>query len=328
MPTNLPPEAQEAERRYRAAETVDEKIASLEEYISAIPKHKGTDHLRADLRRKLSKLRETAQSRKRTAKQASVYHIDPEGVGQVVIIGPPNVGKSALVASLTNANPEVAEYPFTTWTPTPGMMEVENVQVQLIDTPPLNKEFVEPEMLNLIRRADLILLMVDLQGFPIQEIEDSIALLEENRIVPSHRLEQYQGERRPAVVSLLVLANKCDDERCEEDFEVLCELLEGEWPLLPISVITGRNIEQMKRAVFERLGVIRVYAKPPGREPDLHAPFVLDKGSTVEEFAAKVHRDFVVNLKSARLWGSGTYDGQMVGRDHVLHDGDIVELKT
>jgi small GTP-binding protein len=328
MPTNLPPEAQEAERRYRAAETVDEKIASLEEYISAIPKHKGTDHLRADLRRKLSKLRETAQSRKRTAKQASVYHIDPEGVGQVVIIGPPNVGKSALVASLTNANPEVAEYPFTTWTPTPGMMEVENVQVQLIDTPPLNKEFVEPEMLNLIRRADLILLMVDLQGFPIQEIEDSIALLEENRIVPSHRLEQYQGERRPAVVPLLLLANKCDDERCEEDFEVLCELLEGEWPLLPISVITGRNIEQMKRVIFERLGVIRVYAKPPGKEPDLNAPFVLEKGSTVEEFAAKVHRDFVVNLKSARLWGSGTYDGQMVGRDHVLHDGDIVELKA
>jgi len=328
MPTNLPPEAVEAERRYRAAETIDEKIATLEEYISAIPKHKGTDHLRADLRRKLSKLRETARSRRRTTKQVSLYHIDREGVGQVVIIGPPNVGKSALVANLTNANPEVAEYPFTTWTPTPGMMEVENVQVQLIDTPPLNREFIEPEMLNLLRRADLILLMVDLQGFPIQEIEDSIAILEENRIVPSHRQEQYQGERRPTVVPLLVLANKCDDERCEEDFEVLCELLEGEWPLLPISVSTGRNIEQMKRAVFEQLGVIRVYAKPPGKEPDLSAPFVLDNGSTVEEFAAKVHRDFVVNLKSARLWGSGTYDGQMVGRDHVLHDGDVVELKA
>jgi small GTP-binding protein len=328
MPTNLPPEAQEAERRYRAAETIDEKIASLEEYLSAIPKHKGTDHLRADLRRKLSKLRETAQRGRRTAKQVSVYHIDPEGVGQVVIIGPPNAGKSSLVASLTNANPEVAEYPFTTWTPTPGMMEVENVQVQLIDTPPLNQEFVEPEMLNLIRRADLILLMVDLQGFPIQEIEDSIAILEENRIVPSHRQDQYQGERRPTIVPLLALANKCDDEHCEEDFEVLCELLEGEWPLLPVSVTTGRNIEQMKRAVFDRLGVMRVYAKPPGKEPDLGAPFVLDKGSTVEEFAAKVHRDFVVNLKSARLWGSGTYEGQMVSRDHVLHDGDIVELKT
>lgn len=328
MPTNLPPEAVEAETRYRAAETIDEKIATLEEYISAIPKHKGTDHLRADLRRKLSKLRETARSRRRTTKQVSVYHIDREGVGQVVIIGPPNVGKSALVASLTNANPEVAEYPFTTWTPTPGMMEVENVQVQLIDTPPLNKEFIEPEMLNLLRRADLILLMVDLQGFPIQEIEDSIAILEENRIVPSHRQEQYRGERRPTVVSLLVLANKCDDERCEEDFEVLCELLEGEWPLLPISVSTGRNIEQMKRVVFEQLGVIRVYAKPPGKEPDYSAPFALDKGSTVEEFAAKVHQDFVVNLKSARLWGRGTYAGQMVGRDHVLHDGDVVELKA
>lgn len=328
MPTNLPPEAQEAERRYRAAETVEEKIVCLEEYLSAIPKHKGTDHLRADLRRKLSKLKETAQSRRRATKQVSVYHIDREGIGQVAVIGPPNVGKSSLIASLTNANPEVAEYPFTTWTPTPGMMEVENVQVQLIDTPPLNKEFVEPEMLNLLRRSDLILLMVDLQGFPIQEIEDSIAILEENRIVPSHRQDRYQGERRPTVVPLLVLANKCDDEHCEEDFEVLCELLEGEWPLLPISVTTGRNIEQMKRTVFEQLGVIRVYAKPPGRDPDYGAPFVLDQGSTVGDFAAKVHKDFVVNLKSARIWGSGTHEGQMVGRDHVLHDGDVVELKA
>jgi small GTP-binding protein len=327
MPTNLPPEALEAEKRYRAAETLEDKIACLEEYISAIPKHKGTDHLRADLRRKLSKLKETAQSRRRTGKQVSVYHIDREGEGQVVVIGSPNVGKSALVAALTNATPEVADYPFTTWTPTPGMMEVENVQIQLIDTPPLSREFVEPEMLNLIRRADLVLLMVDLQGFPIQELEDAIAILDANRIVPSHLPRRPGDERRLTSVPMLVLANKCDDERCEEDFEVLCELLEGEWTLIPISTTTGHNLECMKQAVFEQLGVIRVYAKPPGKEPDRSRPFVLKKGSTVEQFAAKVHQDFVKQLKSARLWGSGTHDGQLVGRDHVLHDGDVVELR-
>jgi ribosome-interacting GTPase 1 len=327
MPTNLPPEALEAEKRYRAAETIEEKVASLEEYIGAIPKHKGTDHLRADLRRKLSKLKAAAQTRQRTAKQASAYHIDKEGVGQVVLVGPPNVGKSALVAALTNATPEVADYPFTTWTPTPGMMEVENVQIQLIDTPPLNEEFVDPEMLNLLRRTDLILLVVDLQAFPIQEIEDTIAILMENRIVPGHLQDRYTGERRPAVIPLLVLANKCDDERCAEDFEVLCELMGDDLPLIPVSAATGRNLEAMKRIVFEQLGVIRVYAKPPGRDPDYSAPFAMKEGGTVEEFAGKVHQDFAKGLKSARVWGSGSFDGQMVGRDHVLHDGDVVELR-
>lgn len=327
MPTNLPPEALEAEKRYRAAETVEEKIVCLEEYIGAIPKHKGTDHLRADLRRKLSKLKAAAQTRQRTAKQVSVYHIDREGVGQVVLVGPPNAGKSALVVALTNATPEVAAYPFTTWTPTPGMMEVENVQIQLIDTPPLNEEFVDPEMLNLLRRTDLILVVVDLQGFPLQELEDTITILMENRIVPSQLQDRYAGERRPALIPMLVLANKCDDEQCAEDFEVLCELMEYDLPLIPVSATTGRNLEAMKRAVYEQLGVIRVYSKPPGKEPDFRSPFVMKEGGTVEEFAGKVHQDFARKLKSARVWGSGSFDGQMVGRDHILHDGDVVELR-
>ncbi len=327
MPLNLPPDALEAQQRYREAETIEEQVATLEEFLSLIPKHKGTDHLRADLRRKLSKLKNAAQTRKGSSKQASAYHIDKEGVGQVVIVGQPNVGKSALVAALTNATPEVADYPYTTWTPTPGMMEVKNVQIQLIDTPPLSEEFVDPEMLNLIRRADLVLLMVDLQGFPIQELEDSLALLERNRILPIQLRDQPYEGRRPTYVPILVLANKCDDERCDEDFEVLCELLEGELPVLPVSAATGHNVERMKQAVFEQLDVIRVFAKPPGKEPDYSAPFVLRRGGTVGEFAAKIHQDFARDLKSARVWGSATHDGQMVGRDHVLQDMDVVELK-
>jgi hypothetical protein len=328
MPLNLPPEALEAQHRFREAESIEEKVSTLEEYISLIPKHKGTDHLRADLRRKLSKLKSASQTRTTSTKQLSPYHIDKEGIGQVVLVGQPNVGKSALVAALTNATPEVAEYPFTTWTPTPGMMEFKHVQIQLIDTPPLNEEFVDPEMLNLLRRADLILIVVDLQGFPIQQLEDSLALLENNRILPDHLASQPFEGRRPTFVPMMVLANKCDDERCDEDFEVLCELLEAQLPILPVSATTGHSVEEMKQAVFEQLDVIRVFAKPPGREPDFTAPFVLKRGGTVGEFAAKVHQDFVKNLKSARVWGSATHDGQMVGRDHVLHDRDVVELKA
>lgn len=327
MPTNLPPEYFEAEARYRAAQSAAEKIVLLEELISTIPKHKGTDKLRADLRRRLSKLKSSAQTRKGVSRHESPFHIDKEGAGQVAVVGPPNTGKSALVAALTNATPEVSPAPFTTWTPTPGMMPVENVQVQLIDTPPLSREYVRPDLLDLIRRVDLILLVVDLPTDPIQQIEDTVAILEENRIIPL-RLEDRHAERgRLTFVPLLVLANKNDDEDSDEVFEIFLELLEDEWPLLPVSAVTGRNLERMKQVVYERLGIMRVYSKAPGREPDLSAPFVLKKGDTVEEFAGKVHQDFYRNLKTARVWGSGVFDGQLVGRDHVLHEGDVVELR-
>jgi len=327
MPLNLPPEALKAEQRYRAAKSVAEKIASLEEFISTIPKHKGTDKLRADLRKRLSKLKSATQSRKKVGRQDSAFQIDKEGAGQVAIVGPTNVGKSALVATLTNATPEVAEAPFTTWKPTPGMMPMENIQIQLVDTPSLNRDYVEPELLDLIRKSDLILLVVDLQTDPIQQLEDTVALLQEHRIVPRHLKDRYIEQRRLTFIPLLVLVNKNDDEDFDEDFEIFCELLEDDWPLLPVSVTTGRNLERLKLVVFERLEIIRVYAKPPGKEPDPSAPFVLKEGSTVAEFAGKVHKDFLERLQSARIWGNGVYDGQMVGRDHVLHDGDVVELR-
>ena len=327
MPTNLPPEYFEAERRYRAAKSTKEEIACLEELIGTVPKHKGTDKLRANLRRRLSKLRAESETKKGASRQASAFRIDKEGAGQVAVIGPANVGKSSLVAALTNATPEVADYPYTTWTPTPGMMQVGYVQIQLIDTPPLDRDFVEPELLALIRRSDLLLLLVDLQAYPLEQLEDTTAMLREHRIVAAHRQERHPDPSRLTFVPLLVVVNKNDDESTDEDFQALCELMGAEWPLFSISVTSGRNLEELKQAVFERLGIMRVYSKPPGKEPDYSAPFVLKEGSTVVEFAGKVHQDFFENLKAARVWGRGVHDGQMVARDHVLHDGDVVELR-
>jgi ribosome-interacting GTPase 1 len=182
-------------------------------------------------------------------------------------------------------------------------------------------------LLDLIKRSDLILLVVDLQTDPVQQLEDTIALLEEHRIAPCHLKDRYAEGRRLTFVPLLVLANKNDDESSDENFDIFCELLEDDWPLLPISATTGRNLERLKWVVFERLEVIRVYTRPPGKDPDLSAPFILKKGSTVAEFAGKVHQDFFEKLKTARVWGSVAYDGQMVRRDHVLCDGDVVELR-
>lgn len=328
MPTNLPPEYFEVEEQYRAAKSIKQKIDLLEELISTVPKHKGTDKLRADLRRRLSKLKTKSQTKKTISRHKSPFHIDKEGAGQVVVIGPANVGKSALVAALTNATPEVSAAPYSTWKPTPGMMPVDDIQVQLIDTPPLDRDYIEPEFLDLIRKADLLLLVVDVQTYPVQQLESTFAVLDKRHIAPSHLKDQYTEHRGLRFTPVLVLANKNDDESSDEVFEIFCELLEGEWPLLPVSAMTGRNLDRLKQIVFEQLGIIRVYSKAPGRDPDLNAPFILKKGSTVEEFAGEVHQDFLENLKTARVWGDTLYDGQMVGQDYVLQDGDIVELRT
>ena len=327
MPTNLPPEYYEVEKRYRAAVTPREKITLLEELISTIPKHKGTDHLRAGLRRRLSKLKTTSQSKKGSSRQASAFHIRPEGAGQAVVIGAANVGKSSLIAALTNAAPEVSPAPFTTWTPTPGMMQIDNVQVQLVDTPPLNPDYIEPEMANLIRGADLILIMVDLQTDPVQQLEDTLEYLQENNVYPVHQKDHPPESRRVKVKPCLVLANKNDDQDSDENYEIFRALLKDDCPMVPISVTTGRNLDQFKQTVFDLLEVVRIYSQAPGKEPDFNSPFVMQRGGTVEEFARKVHQDFYKNLKLARVWGSSDFDGQMVSRDYVLEDGDVVELQ-
>ena len=327
MPTNLPPEYFEADKRYRAAQSTVDKITCLEELMGTIPKHKGTDKLRAGYRKRLAKLKAAANAKKRPGRQESVYHIDREGAGQVVLVGAPNVGKSALVAALTNAKPEVSESPYSTWEPTPGMMPLGNIQIQLIDTPPLNRDFVEPQLLDLIRRSDLLLLVVDLQTDPLGQLEDCVAFLREHGIVARGAAAVPTEERHWTFVSILVVVNKYDDQESDDLLDVFLALLEGEWALLPVSATTGRNLERLKAVVFEQLNIIRVYSKPPGRKPDLGAPFVLPKGSTVEDLTPKVHKDFLENLKAARVWGSGSFDGQMVGRDHVLADGDVVELR-
>jgi ribosome-interacting GTPase 1 len=329
MPTNLPPEYYEVEKRYKAAESPAEKAETLEELLSTIPKHKGTDKLRANLRRKLAKLKASAQTAKKTGKRSSsAFHIDREGAGQVLVIGSGNVGKSALVDTLTNASPEVSETPFSTWAATPGMMPFENIQIQLIDTPALNREYVEPELMDLVRRADMILIVIDLHAEPFQQLEDALAKLEEYRIAPPHARKKFEGERRFTFVPMLVLVNKADDETSDPDFEVLRELLEEPLSLLPVSAMTGRNLDLMKRIIFDTLDIVRIYSKIPGKDADTKSPFVMKQGGTVEDFAGKVHQDFVKGLKSAKVWGSSAFDGQMVPRDYVLEDGDVVELRT
>jgi hypothetical protein len=327
MPTNLPPDYYRVEEQYRNAGSIAEKISCLEELMRIVPKHKGTDKLRGDLRRRLSRLRETSARKKGASRQVSPFQIPAEGAGQVAVIGPANVGKSSLVQAMTKARPEVADFPFTTTMPTPGMMRFENIQIQLVDTPPLSEHYVDPEMMNLIRRADAALILVDIQSTTMDQLESARAVLEKHRIIPRQLLEESMDLQRVSPISVLVVVNKVDDQEQDEDFQVLEELIGHEWTLVPLSLARKRSFEGFRQAAFQSLDVIRVFSKAPGKKAELDAPFVLPRGSRIQDFGAKLHKDFQSRLKSARIWGQGLYDGQMVGRDHELKDGDIVELK-
>jgi small GTP-binding protein len=328
MPTNLPADYFNAEERFRSATTTEDKIKHLEEMMGTIPKHKGTDHLRADLRKKLSKLKTAATSKKTSKKQVSAYHINKEGAGQIIIIGTTNVGKSSLVANQTNADPEISAVPFTTWSAMPGMMMIDNIQVQLIDTPPFSEEYIDPEFLNLIRRVDLVLIMIDLHANPVQQFEFVLQKLQENRIAPKHLEGKIEVEGFLLHVPTLVVVNKYDSEEFEEHYQIFQELLGQEYPMVPVSVQTGHNMDTLKQTIFEKLNVIRVYSKAPGKDVDKTAPFVVEQGIQLGDFAGKVHKDFQEKLKSAKIWGtSADFPGQMVSRDHVLEDEDVVELQ-
>jgi len=327
LPANLPPAYFEAEKRYREAKTPAEGVAALEEMLAIMPKHKGTDKLKADLRRRISKLKSKQHEKKKLGKRDSSYKIEREGVGQVVVLGAPNVGKSALVAALTNADPQVADFPHSTWKPTPGMMYFEDIQIQLIDTPPISREYIEPLFFDMVRRSDIILVIVDVQTDPLKQLEETVSVLKEHKIAPRSLAHLYEYEAGWTFLPFMVGANKNDDQSCEENFEIFKSLLEEELPLIPVSAKTGYNFDMLRQSLFRTLDIIRVYTKAPGKEPDLTEPFVVKRGATLEELASKIHKDFLEKLKYAKVWGTQVYDGQMVQRDHVLQDGDIVELR-
>jgi len=324
MPANLPPQYFAAEKNFRSAKTTLEKIAALEEMLAIMPKHKGTDHLRAELRRRMSKL--TQASDKKAATQRASMVILKEGAAQVVVIGPPNAGKSQLVSRVTNASPTVAEYPFTTHTATPGMMEFENIQIQLIDTPPLVSHSTESWLPPTLIRADALLVVVDLSVDPLTQLEAITTELGNMRIgIGARNADQEQG-RVLRQKKALIIGNKIDLDEASQNYTALQNKYEDQLPVIAISAKKGTGLEEMKLKVYQMLDIIRVYTRVPGGKPDFDDPIILNRGSTLEDAAASVHKDFRARLKYARVWGSGKHDGLMVKRNHILQDGDIIEL--
>jgi hypothetical protein len=324
MPANLTPEYLEAERRFKSAKTTEEKISSLEEMMATIPRHKGTEKMQAELKRRLSKLR-AEEARRPTSRLGIIHRVEKEGVGQVVLVGPPNSGKSLLVRTLTHAQPEVADYPFTTRVPLPGMMPYEDVQIQLVDLPPVHPDFPESWLYQIIRNADAALLVVDLSDPDLlEDLDTTLGQAAKAKVQLSR--EELPDAPGWLVKRTLLVANKSDASGAADDFEILRELYGAQFAMLQVSALAGEGLEQLRQAVFGMLEVIRVYTKAPGKKLERTAPYVLKRGSRLIDLAAHVHHDFLAQLRYARLWGHGKFEGQMVNRDHLLEDKDVVEL--
>jgi len=336
MPANLTPQYLAAEKRFREAVTHQEKIEALEEMMATIPKHKGTEKMRADLRRRMAKLNEEKDKKYGISKASAFYTVEKEGAAQVALAGAPNVGKSSLLASLTHAAPEIADYPFTTHLPQPGMMPFENIQIQLVDMPPLAREFYRPWMGSILRHADLVLLVVDLSSDDLlEEVDAVVQLLADSRICLQGKLpvDRAGMEAASACCRTLLLANKLDAVQAGEGLQILRELYEPQYDIIPASAVSGEGLETVRSTVFEKLELVRVHTKIPGKKVDMSTPpFVLKRGSTVLDVAKAVHREFAHTLKYARVWSSEhsqhprKNDGQMVERTHAMEDGDILEL--
>jgi hypothetical protein len=319
MPANLPPEYFEAEKRFKEASSPAEKISALEALIATVPKHKGTDKLRADLRRRLSKLREEAVKKKKGGR-GNLYTVPKEGAAQIVLVGFANAGKSSLLASLTNAKPVIADYPVSTVMPLSGMMPFEDIKFQLVDLPPIGNESTDGWVSGIIRIADVLLLVIDLSEDPDVQAELLIEQLSQWNI-------QTAGDDKSGVSKkTVVAANKKDMSGAEEGLEKLRQRYQDTYQIVGVSAVTKEGLEELKSVLFEVSGIVRVYTKEPGKEPDLDAPFTLPVGSTVLDLAAAVHKDFAKGLKYACIWGSAKFPGQRVQKHYVLKDRDIVEL--
>ena len=324
MPANLPPEYFKADKWFREAATADEKILALEHMLSVIPKHKGTDHMRADLRRKLSKLKE-APAKKHGGKHVDIFHIPRSGSGQVVLLGTPNCGKSSIVAALTNAKVNAADFPFATSAPVPGMVRFEDIQIQLIDMPPITADYIAPGQVGTYRNCDLIAIVIDLSGDTAEQIGVCLDFLESKNLLIDGETGAFDEHGNVLGKKIFFICTKFDiagagalrtlKQSCKHSFE-----------FLEISTETGVGLEKLPGMLFRMLNIIRIYAKPPGKPADMDEPFTLPAGSTVMDLATDIHRELAEKLKSARIWGTGVYDGQNVQRDHILNDKDIIEL--
>jgi ribosome-interacting GTPase 1 len=383
VPTNVTPEYKKAETAFRKAREPAERLQWLNEMLRLIPKHKGTEHLQADIKTRIKEL--TAELRgpqKGAARTGPVHTVRREGSAQIALIGPPNSGKSLLHKRLTGSKAEVGAYPYTTTAPLPGMLLYKDVQFQLVDLPPVSVAFMESWLPNALQPADAALLVVDLHVPGC--VEDVAAICEQLEAKRITLTDDWSGRLAPGLICeppgtagaatapadddtaaddddgaavatstdstvaggdenaeqealedpfrvllpTLLIVGKCDAGVEPEEIDLLEELVGLRFPALCVSAEKDQGIDHIGEALLRGLGIVRIYTKTPGKEADTDRPYTVFRGDTIADVASLIHRELAASVKFARVWGSTKFDGQQVGRDYLVQDGDIVELHS
>lgn len=296
MPINADYFYQKAEQEFLEAKTTEDKIEKLQKMISASPKHKGSENLRAELNKRLVKLkRESEKERKK--KSGKSTGVKKEGDAQITLFGFTQSGKSTLLAALTNAKPRISELPFTTNQPEIGTLDLEGLKVQVVDLP---GRMDDRELMAIARSSDFVVVVVT----SLDQLINLTNLFK----------KENMANRR------IFALNKVDTISSEElkKFERL--------PVTKISAKTGQGLDILKQKIFENIDLIRVYTKEPGKKPSPR-PMIIRKDSTIKDLAEKIRKDYSERFLKAKVWGkSAKFDGQIVGISHVLKDKDILEL--
>ena len=322
MPTNVTPEYRKAEEAFRAAKTTDEKIERLEDMISLLPKHKGTDHLYADLKRRMSTLKRQLEVSEKKTRRGSDVEFTREGAAQVILLGPPNSGKSSILKILSNAHPDIGNYPFSTVRMQPGMIPYEDIQIQMVDTPPVTADFMPRHLLSLVRKADAVLLVVDLSIDSLLDDIDAVFNAFTERHVRFVR-ERITGDKDSILCQ--VIANKIDAPEAGERLELLQQMLNGKLDIVPISCVNEERVLEIPKMIFQWLKVVRIYTKAPGEKVDRDRPYTVFSGQSVGDICELIHKDFSEKLRFARLWRQKGAP-ITVSRNELVQDGDILEL--
>ncbi len=326
MPANLTPEYYKADKWYKSAGSDAERTLALEEMLRVIPKHKGTEHMRADLKKRLSKLRAASTGPKKSGgKHVDVFHIPKSGAGQVVLIGMPNCGKSSIVGALSKAKVNIANYPFATTKPAPGMMKYQDVPIELVDMPPVTADYAAPGQVGTYRGCDLIGIVIDLGADVLEQMQVCLKYLDSHRLLLNEKTEATDTSGNLLGKRGFVICSKCDIAESAA-IETLKRSCQRDLDYIKLSAQTGEGMDELALKIFKMLDIVRVYAKKPGKEPDMKDPFTLPRGSDVSDLARLIHRELADKLKSAKAWGSNVHPGQQVHRTHKLADKDIIEL--
>lgn len=301
MSTNQGPEYFIAEKKFIDAKTDEEKIIWLEEMIRNFKKHKGSETMLSALKRRLSKLEEGIEKKKKVGK-SSKKGIKKEGF-QVVLLGLPNSGKSSLLTKLTNARPKISANMFSTTEPEIGALYHKGMKAQIVDLPAIGSPNYDS---SIVHTANLVLIIIQSLS-DIEKIQSSIA--------------------RATGKKIFVLSKS--DLLLEDQIRKLQETLRSKKiPGVIISSLTGFGIEELKDKIMSNTGMIRVYTKEPGKEKAPN-PIMLLPNSTVEDVAEEIRNGFSKQVKEARITGpSSKFPNQKVGLSHKLKDLDIVEFHT